>query len=50
MWLEIQNSRNLKLGGFRISGERLHPRKKYLMGLWKLKIKQGRHGGVLDTK
>ena len=26
------------------------PAKNYLMGLWKLKIKQSRHGGVLDTK
>ena len=26
------------------------PAKNYLMGLWKLKIKQSRHGGVLDMK
>ena len=26
------------------------PAENYLMGLWKLKIKQSRHGGVLDTK
>ena len=26
------------------------PAKNYVMGLWKLKIKQSRHGGVLDTK
>ena len=32
MALEIQNSSKLKFGGFRISGERLHPSKKISYG------------------
>ena len=38
MGLEIKNSCRPKLGGFRISGVRLHPSKKSLTGLWKLKL------------